>query len=103
MAPGRHTVEVAAEDVAGYIATATTTVNVATELPGVSSTQNLPGWQSCSAALQKGYTCAAGLGTATSKLIQDKPLHRWMGLPPSSPWVGLTPIPMSYIGIRGGR
>jgi len=72
MAPGRHTVEVAAEDVAGYIATATTTVNVATELPGVSSTQNLPGWQSCSAALQNGYTCAAGLGTATSKLIQGQ-------------------------------
>jgi hypothetical protein len=72
MSPGPHTIVIAAEDVAGYIATATTHVNVGTLLPGVSSIQNLPGWQSCSAALANGFTCAAGLGTAASKLIQGQ-------------------------------
>ena len=72
MPNGPHTIEVVAEDVAGYIATATTTVNVASQLPGISSIQNLPGWQSCSAALNNGFTCAAGLGTATSQLIQGQ-------------------------------
>jgi hypothetical protein len=69
MTSGQHTIEVVAEDVAGYIATATTHVNVATQLPGVGSIQNLAGWESCSAALLNGYTCAAGLGTATSQMI----------------------------------
>ncbi len=72
MASGQHTIEVVAEDLAGYIATATTHVNVATQLPGVSRIQNLHGWESCSAALLNGYTCAAGLGTATSQLIQGQ-------------------------------
>jgi hypothetical protein len=72
MAPGPHTIEVAAEDVAGYIATATTHVTVGTLLPGVSNLQNLPGWLSCSANLPTGLTCAAGLGTATSQLIQGQ-------------------------------
>lgn len=72
MPPGPHTIEVAAEDVAGYIATATIHVNVGMLLPGVSSIQNLPDWQSCSAALLNGFTCAAGLGTATSKMIQGQ-------------------------------
>ena len=70
--PGPHTIVIAAEDVAGYIATATTHVNIGMLLPGVSSIQNLPGWQSCSAALANGFTCAAGLGTAASKLIQGQ-------------------------------
>ncbi len=72
MADGPHTIQVIAEDVAGYIATATTHVNVSTQTAGVSGIQNLPGWQSCSAALHNGYTCAAGLGTATSQLIQGQ-------------------------------
>ncbi len=72
MSPGPHTVEVAAEDVAGYIATATTQVIVAMQLPGVSSIQNLTDWQDCSAALATGFTCAAGLGTATSQLIRGQ-------------------------------
>jgi hypothetical protein len=72
MPPGPHTVEVVAEDVAGYIATATTHVNIGALLPGVSNIQNLQGWQSCSAALHNGFTCAAGLGTATSQLIQGQ-------------------------------
>jgi len=69
---GQHTIEVVAEDVAGYIATATTTVNVTTQLPGIDGIQNMAGWQSCSAALSSGLTCAAGLGTASSKLIQGQ-------------------------------
>jgi len=72
MATGTHTLEVVAEDVAGYIATATTQVNVVAQNPGVSGIQNLPGWLSCSAALQNGFTCAAGLGTAESQLVQDQ-------------------------------
>jgi len=72
MPPGPHTVEVVAEDVAGYIATATTQVNIGALLPGVSNIQSLQGWQSCSAALHNGFTCAAGLGTATSQLIQGQ-------------------------------
>ncbi len=72
MASGTHAIEIVAEDVAGYIATATTHVTVATQSPGVSDIQNLPGWLSCSAALLSGYTCAAGLGTATSELIQHQ-------------------------------
>ena len=72
MPPGPHTIQVAAEDVGGYIATAATQVNVGTLLPGVSNIQALQGWESCSAALATGFTCAAGLGTATSKLIQGQ-------------------------------
>lgn len=72
MATGVHTVEVVAEDVAGYIATAATQVKVAAQDAGVSNIQNLPGWLSCSAALGNGFTCAAGLGTAVSQLIQNQ-------------------------------
>src|SRR5579872_2039246 len=72
MSPGPHTIEVAAEDEAGYIATATTHVNVGEVMPGVSNIQSLTDWQSCSAALATGLTCAAGLGTATSQLIQTQ-------------------------------
>jgi hypothetical protein len=72
MPPGPHTVEVAAEDVSGYIATATTHVTVGNLLPGVSNIQNLTGWQSCSAVYSTGLTCAAGLGIASSKLIQNQ-------------------------------
>jgi hypothetical protein len=73
MTPGPHTIEVVAQDIAGYIATSTVNVTVANELPGISNIQNLAGWQSCSAALLNGYACASGLGTATSRLIQDQP------------------------------
>lgn len=72
MANGTHTVEVVAEDVAGYISTAKTQVTVAQQMPGVSAIQNLPGWLSCSAALTNGFTCAAGLGTAVSQLLQHQ-------------------------------
>jgi hypothetical protein len=71
MASGTHTIEVVAEDVAGYIATATTQVNVAGQTPGVSGIQNLSGWLSCSAAIANS-TCAAGLGNAVSSLTQNQ-------------------------------
>jgi len=72
MPNGQHTVEVVAEDVAGYIATSTTQVNVTSQAPGVSNIQNLRDWVSCSAQLATGLTCAAGLGVASSTLTQDQ-------------------------------
>ena len=42
MPNGPHTVEVVAEDVAGYIATSSMQVNVTTQEPGVPNIQNLP-------------------------------------------------------------
>ena len=68
MPTGAHTVEVVAEDLAGYISTASIQLNVTTQDPGVSNVQNLPDWQSCSAQLVTGLTCAAGLGTAVSSI-----------------------------------
>jgi hypothetical protein len=73
MPNGPHTVELVAEDVAGYIATSTMQVNVASQLPAVSGIQNLPNWTSCSAQLTTGLTCAAGLGNAVSSLTQQQP------------------------------
>lgn len=70
MANGQHTIEIVAEDVSGYIATATTKVNVVAQNAGVSNIQNLQGWLSCSAAIGDGSTCAAGLGDAVSQLLQ---------------------------------
>ena len=99
MSPGPHTIVIAAEDVAGYIATATTHVNVGMLLPGVSSIQNLPGWQSCSAALANGFTCAAGLGTAASKLIQGQSSPSLDGSAAEFTMGAPIPIPTSFIGI----
>ena len=72
MSPGQHTIEVVAEDQAGYIATASTQVNVTSLTAGISNIQNLSDWQSCSATLDTGRTCAAGHGVAASKLIQHQ-------------------------------
>jgi hypothetical protein len=72
MATGRHTIEIVAEDVAGYIATASIEANVVAQNPGVSNIQNLAGWLSCSAAIGAGATCASGLGDAVSQLIQGQ-------------------------------
>lgn len=65
MADGQHTIEVVAQDEAGYIATSSIQVNVTGQDPGVPNVQNLP-WLSCSNVLATGLTCAAGLGVATS-------------------------------------
>jgi hypothetical protein len=72
MANGAHTVELVAEDVAGYIATSTMQVNVTSQAGDVSSIQNLPNWVQCSAQLLTGLTCAAGLGNAVSTLTQHQ-------------------------------
>jgi hypothetical protein len=75
MSNGPHTVEVVAEDVAGYIATASTQLNVVGQLPGALNLQDSPQWTSCSAVIGKtANTCAAGLGTAVSTLT----LHQAM-------------------------
>jgi hypothetical protein len=68
MANGPHTIEVVAEDTAGYIATASMQVNVTGQDPGVNNLQNQTNWLSCSAVIASGETCAAGLGTAVSTL-----------------------------------
>lgn len=65
---GTHTVEAVAEDEAGYIATSSIQLNVTGQEPGVPGIQNLSNWQSCSAQLATGLTCAAGLGVAASSL-----------------------------------
>ena len=69
MPNGQHTVEVVAEDVAGYIATASMQLNVVGQEPGALNIQDSPNWVSCSAVLASGSTCAAGLGVATSSLV----------------------------------
>ena len=67
MANGQHTLEVVAEDTAGYIATSSTQVNVIGQEPGALNIQDQNSWVSCSATIAHS-TCAAGLGTATSTL-----------------------------------
>lgn len=71
MPNGQHTVEIVAEDVAGYIATSTMQVNVTSQAKGVSNIQSLPDWVSCSALIVH-TTCAAGLGNAVSTLTQNQ-------------------------------
>ena len=61
MADGQHTIEVVAQDEAGYIATSSIQVNVTGQDPGVPNVQNLP-WLSCSNVLATGLTCAVGIG-----------------------------------------
>lgn len=68
MPNGQHTVEVVAEDVAGFIATASTQLNVVNQGPGALNLQDSPNWVSCSAVIVQGVTCAAGLGVAKSSL-----------------------------------
>jgi hypothetical protein len=72
MANGQHTIEVVAEDKAGYIATATTHVTVQAQEAGISDIQDRTDWLSCSAVFQSGAECAAGLGTAVSSLTQHE-------------------------------
>ncbi len=72
MANGPHTLEIVAEDTAGYIATVTQQVVVTSQGPGVSGIQNMSNWISCSAAFTSGATCAAGLGVAKSSLTRHQ-------------------------------
>src|SRR5215467_10883907 len=68
MPNGPHTIEVVAEDVAGYIATAMTHVNVVAQEAGLTNIQNDPTWRSCSAVMVSEFTSASGLGFAASSL-----------------------------------
>jgi hypothetical protein len=62
---GQHTVEMVAEDVAGYIATSSIQLNVVAEDVGATDIQNRTNWGSC-CALISGSTCAARAGVAQS-------------------------------------
>jgi hypothetical protein len=67
MPNGQHTVEMVAEDVAGYIATSSIQLNVVAQDVGATDIQNRTNWVSCS-ALISGSTCAARVGVAQSSL-----------------------------------
>jgi hypothetical protein len=71
MPNGQHTVEVVAEDTAGYIATASEQLNVVGQEAGALNIQEQSSWVSCSAVITNS-TCAAGLGTATSSLTLNQ-------------------------------
>ena len=65
MPNGQHTVEMVAEDVAGYIATSAIQLNVVAQDVGATDIQDRTNWVSCS-ALISGSTCAARVGVAQS-------------------------------------
>jgi hypothetical protein len=71
MANGQHTIEVVAEDTAGYIATTSMQVNVVAQDVGATDIQDRTNWVSCSAVIA-GSTCAAGHGVAESTLSLDQ-------------------------------
>ena len=51
MPNGQHTVEIVAEDTAGYIATTSLQLNVVGQEPGALNLQESPNWTSCSAVI----------------------------------------------------
>ena len=67
MPNGEHTVEIVAEDTAGYVAAKSMKVNVVGQEPGALNIQDRANWVSCSAVIVS-TTCAAGLGVAQSSL-----------------------------------
>lgn len=67
MANGQHTVQIVAEDIAGYIATSSVQLNVVAQDVGATDIQNRNNWVSCSAVIDNA-TCASGLGVAESTL-----------------------------------
>jgi hypothetical protein len=78
LTPGRHTLEVMAEDNQGYISATPLKVNVSSQTPKttISGIQNMAGWQSCGSVFpsgsgRAGQLCAAGFGTPTSKMTQN--------------------------------
>ena len=78
MSPGKHTLEVMAEDKQGYISATLLQITVSSQSQTtVSGIQNMPGWLSCSATFppgsgRDGQICAAGLGTAVSTITQGQ-------------------------------
>ena len=66
-APGKHTIEVMAEDKSGYISATIMNVTVTSQAAKttISGIQNMPGWQSCAADFpagsgRDGQVCASG-------------------------------------------
>jgi hypothetical protein len=78
IAPGKHTLEVMAEDNQGYISATILNITVTSQSQTtISSIQTMPGWQSCSALFpagsgRDGQICAAGLGTADSTMTENQ-------------------------------
>jgi len=72
--PGKHTLEVMAEDNQGFISATILNITVSSQSRStISSIQAMPGWQSCSATFpagsgRDGQICAAGLGAADSTM-----------------------------------
>lgn len=77
MAAGSHTIDVLAADKNGNQVSASLSVRVTgTAYQTINNSQNLSGWQSCSAVYPEGSpvtgpACAAGLGTADSTMTQN--------------------------------
>ena len=99
MPNGQHTVEMVAEDTAGYVATTSMEVNVVAQDVGATGIQNSKNWVSCS-ALIAGSTCAAGQGVANPHSPSINPRLRWMDRPQSSVWQDHMPIPTNCTGLR---
>jgi hypothetical protein len=76
--PGKHTLEVMAEDNQGYISATILNITVTSQSQTtISDIQTMSGWQSCSALFpagsgRDGQICAAGEGTADSTLTQNQ-------------------------------
>jgi len=78
VAPGKHTLEVTAEDNEGYISATILKITVTSQSPTttISAIQGMQGWQSCGALFppgsgRDGQICAAGYGTPQSTLTQN--------------------------------
>jgi len=77
IAPGKHTLEVMAEDNQGYTSATILNITVTTQTStAIGSIQAMPGWQSCGALFppgsgRAGQICAAGYGTPQSTLTQN--------------------------------
>jgi hypothetical protein len=75
---GQHQLEVMAEDNQGYVSATILNVNVTSQqTTTISSIEEMPGWQSCSALFpagsgRDGQICAAGLGTADSTMTENQ-------------------------------
>ena len=78
MAPGKHTMEIFAEDNQGFSSAAILTVTVSSQpQTTITSIQDLSGWQQCSAKFpansgRAGQICAAGLGDAVSTMTPNQ-------------------------------
>lgn len=78
VAPGKHVLEVMAEDNQGFISATLLNITVTSQAQAtISDIQNMPGWQSCSALFppgsgRDGQICAAGLGTAQSTMTEGQ-------------------------------